>query len=50
MDHVCDADCWVYIIPNGVPDGCDAFAASDAADKEWAMSPDGIIAASGLWQ
>lgn len=32
--HECTADCWAYGLRYGMREGCDAFAARDAADRE----------------
>ena len=50
MSHTCTGSCWDYIARNGLDENardCDPFAAREAADHEWATSPDGIIAGAG---
>ncbi len=32
--HVCNAECWAYMLRYEVPEECDPFAARDAAERE----------------
>lgn len=51
MKHKCNSQCYADLIRYGTEErpGCNMWDAEDAARREWDASPDGIIAAAGIW-